>query len=493
MGSGEDLGRRGGWYPWVVMGVVLAGSYLVTLNTTVVGVALADIARDLEGGSGLDVDWVVTIYLLAVVSAQPLTAWVAARAGHKAVYLACLSGFALGALLCALAPTLPALLAARFLQGASGGALMPLGLSMVLAVFPPHRRGLVLGIRGMAVMAAPAFGPPVGGLIVTHTSWRGIFAALVPIAVVAVLLAAGLLRDPGNREKRPFDGEGWLLAALGIGLVVLGARQTGTWGYDSPGAIALFIAGAAVIALLVRRSWRREHPILEVRLLAVPTFALSIALVWLITVVQFARLNFLPVELQVLRGMSAQEVGLILAPAAVGVAALMPVGGWLADRIGARVPMMAGLTVMAFTTWQLAHLGPDTPVRWIVAVLTIQGLGTGLLRIPLNVAGLNALPNRFITHAATLRSLNRNVAGALGTAVLAAVVVAQLGTLAPDTGSAAEVARAQAAYNRLFLVAFGFVLAALAASVFMPGRERMRDLQASRSDEFEEGHSPPGA
>lgn len=466
------------------MGVVLAGSYLVVLNTTVLGVALPAIAEDVGGVAGLDVDWVITSYLLAVVGIQPATAWLADRLGHKRLYVACLMVFAVGSLACAVAPNLPALLAARLLQGAGGGALMPLGMAMVLAVFPPHRRGLVLGIRGVAVMAGPALGPPIGGIIVTQSSWRVIFALLVPIAVVALVLAVRLLHDPGERDVRPLDGLGWLLAFAGVALAVVAARQVPAWGIGSPTTITMLCLAVSVLAWLTVRSVRRQHPILELRLFAVPIFGLSLVIVWLITFVQFARLNFLPVELQVVQGASAQEVGLMLVPAAIGVALTMATGGWLADRIGARIPMVAGLSVLCFTTWQLASLNPTTSTRWIVTVLFIQGLGTGLMRIPLNVAGMNALRNRYITHAAALRSLNRQVAGALGTAVLAAILTAQLGMISPVVTTTAEVLEAQAAYNRLFTVAFWVCVAALVAAFFMPGRGRMRQLQARRAEEY---------
>lgn len=467
------------------MGVVLVGSYLVVLNTTVLGVALPDIARDLGATSEIGVDWVITVYLLAVVGVQPVTAWLADRWGQRTLYLASLAAFAVGSVLAAAAPTLPALLGARAIQGLGGGAIMPLGMAMVLAVFPPHRRGLVLGIRGVAVMAGPALGPPIGGLLVTVGSWRLIFWALVPIAVLALALGVRLLRDPGTRDRRPLDLGGWVLAFLGIGLVVVGARQAAGWGFTSPKTIGALTGGGVLLVALVRRSLRREDPLIEMRLFAVPAFGISIAMVWLVTVVQFARLNFLPVELQVLRDLSAAEVGLILAPAAIGVAITMPAGGWLADRIGARVPSLVGLAVMGVTTWQLSQLTPQTRVSTITAVLLAQGLGTGLMRIPLNVAGMNALPNRFITQGAALRSLNRQVAGALGTAVLAAVVIVQLGTIAPDVTTAREVAAAQAAYNRVFLLASLLLLPALAGAAFLPGRRGMRDLQSRRAAEYD--------
>lgn len=476
--------HRGRWYPWVVLGVVLAGSYLVVLNTTVLGVALPDISRDLGTGSPLDADWVITSYLLAVVGVQPATAWLSDRLGHKRLYVTCLAGFAVGSALCTAAPTMELLLAARLVQGAGGGALMPLGMAMVLDVFPPHRRGFVLGIRGVAIMAGPALGPPIGGVIVTQAGWRWIFGALVPIAVVAVALAVRLLRDPGTRDHRPLDRIGWLLAFAGIGLVLVGARQAPDWGFAAPATLTSLAIGAVLLVVLALRSRRLAHPIIEPRLFAVPLYALSLVMVWLITVVTYARLTFLPVELQVVRGIPAQDVGFILVPSALGLACTMAAGGWLADRVGARLPTMAGLGVLCVTMWQLATLEPATPVPWIVGVLLVQGLGSGLMRIPVNVTGMNALSNRDITQGAALRSLNRQVAGALTVAVLAALLTVQLGAIAPEVTTPAEVAEAQAAYNTLFTVAFGFTVLALGASVLMPGRQRMRALQAERAREY---------
>lgn len=467
------------------MGVVLAGSYLVVLNTTVLGVALPDISRDLGQRSALDADWVITTYLLAVVGVQPATAWMADRLGHKRLYVTCLSGFAVGSLLCAVAPTMELLLAARLVQGAGGGALMPLGMAMVLDVFPPHRRGLVLGIRGVAIMAGPALGPPIGGVLVTQASWRWIFGALVPIGVLAFALASRLLHDPGHRDHRPLDKGGWLLAFAGIGLVVVGARQAPDWGFAAPATVTSLGLGALLLVVLALRSRRHEHPIIEPRLFTVPLYALSLVMVWLVTVVLYARLNFLPVELQVVRDIPAQAVGFILVPSALGLALTMATGGWLADRVGARLPTMVGLTVLSFTTWQLATLTPTTEVWWIVGVLLLQGLGSGLMRVPVNVMGMNALANRDITQGAALRSLNRQVAGALAVAVLAALLTVQLGEIAPEVTTAAEIAEAQAAYNTLFKVAFGFVIAALVASLFMPGRRRMQQLQRERAAEYD--------
>lgn len=480
--EGADLGR----YPWIAMAVVLTGSYMVVLDTTVLGVALAQIAEDLQTSSAFGVDWVVTAYLVAVGITQPATGWMADRWGKKHLYVAALLFFTLGSGLSTVAPTLWTLIGARVVQGLGGGAMMPVGMAMIYELFPPNRRGTALGIWGVAIMAAPALGPPVGGWLVTNASWRWIFFVNLPIGALALFLAVRLLRDIGFREERPLDIRGWMLASIGIVGIVIVSRQASDWGWGSPVTLLLFAAGIAVLAWLVRRSLRHAHPIIDFRMFAVPTFSLTIALVALMIITQFARLTFLPVELQVVRGLTAQEVGLILAPGAIGVATTMPLGGWLADRIGSRVPVAVGVLVMTGSTWFIAHLRPDTPKSHLVAILVVSGVGTGLAIMPSTVAAMNALPTRFVAQAAAVRSLNQRVAAALGTAALAAFIAAQLGVVAPESLDAAGRVEAQDVYNQVFLIATGILVAVFVLALFLPGRKRMRQFQEYRADEHRE-------
>jgi EmrB/QacA subfamily drug resistance transporter len=466
-------------YPWIAMGVVLTGTFMVILDTTIVNVALPDVGRDLGAPGG--VEWVVTAYLLAVGVSQLTTGWVSDRFGKKDTFTASLALFALGSLLSAFAPNLVVLVIFRILQGLGGGAMMPVGLAMIYELFPPHRRGTALGIWGIAAMAAPALGPVLGGWFATSVSWRWIFAVNVPIGALGLVLARRLLRDVGFRERRRLDVSSLVLAAVALSLLLVAFDRASAWGWGSLSFASLAGTGLAGLVWFVLRELRSESPLLEIRMFTVSAFSVTMAIVWLMTLAQFARLVIIPVELQVVHELTPLAAGTVLAPAALGTAVTMPLGGRIADHIGARVPVLVGLVVAAGAVWQLAHLSPSTSRTTITLILMAQGSGFGLAIMPNTVAAMNSLPARFTNRAAALRSLNRQVAGSLGVAVLASVVVAQIGTLTGD--SSVTAGSAQLAYNDAFLVAFAGMVLAILLAFWLPGRDETRRLQSERQTE----------
>lgn len=471
--------------PWVTMGVILAGGYPFVLHMTMMGVALPAIGADLGAGSVLGVDWVVTAYLLGLTLMQPAAGWMADRWGKKRVYIGAQVLFTLGSLLAGLAPNLHLLVGSRLLQGMGGGAMMPIGMAMVHELFPAHRRGVAMGVWGVAIMGGPAVGPPLGGLLVTTVSWRWMFLATVPVSLATLVLAPRLLRDLGFRNIRPLDWQGWLLVGGGIIALLVGARQLPEWGPGSPATVGLMAAGLIALGVFVLRARRHPTPLLDLSVFASPTFRTCLAVSALLTVSHYARLNFLPVELQVVRDLSASEVGLLLSPEALGIAVMMPLGGWLTDRVGARLPSTVGLVIVAVGMWLLANLDPGTSVPALVAILVLSGLGTGLVLTPNITAAMNALPTRYLAQNAVLRSLNRQVAAALSVAVLAAVLVAQVGAVAPAVAGSDGVAATQQAYNSLFLIGFVATLAALVVALWLPGRAGILALQHARSAELD--------
>lgn len=471
--------------PWVAVGVILIGSYAAILNVTVIGVALPDIADSLStpsGTSATSVDWVVSAFLVGVVLVLPVSGWLADWLGRRRLYIVSLATFGAGAGLCVLAPTLELLVAGRFVQGLGGGMLMPVGMAMVYELFPPSRRGTAMGIWGVGMMAAPAAGPPLGGWLVTVGSWRWVFGLFAAVAVVAMVLAARWLPDAGHRDSRRLDVVGWALMSVGVVLLVLGSRELPQLGLASPVTIGAVVVVLVVTVVMIRRSLRLTSPIVDLDMFAVRTFRMSMVIVTVLSVAQFAQLTFLPIELQVVRGLDTQRVGLLLAPAAVGVAAMMPISGWLADRIGAKLPVTVGLAVMAVSMWRLAHLRPDGSDAEIVRILVVQGIGMGLVMMPTTVAAMNSLPARFVAQASAVNNLARQLGGAIGIAALSALLVADLGAVSPID---ADVVKAQAAYNRVFLVAFwATVMSCAIAVVFLPGRRRALADQEARAQEL---------
>ncbi len=478
----RDPGDR---YPWIAMGVVLIGTFMVVLDTTIVNVALPQIGIALGRSSGIE--WVVTAYMLAVGLGQPATGWLADRFGRKQVFVTSLGLFTAGSLLAALSPNLETLVAFRVLQGLGGGFMMPVGMTMIYELFPPDRRGTALGIWGIAAMTAPALGPVIGGYLATTVSWHWLFLVNVPIGALGVLAGVRLLRDTGYRERRPFDALGLTLASSGLVAWLLGFSGVTEHGWSSPRVSGTILAGAVLLTAFVRRQLRSEHPLIDVRMFKVPVFTLTIVIGWSVVLIQYGKLTFLPLELQTLRGMTPLDVGFLFLPAAAASALAFPVAGRLTDRIGPRIPVMTGAAFLAISAWILGHLSTTTPLSTVLTALVAQGLGTGLMMMPTVVTGMNALPARFVAQASAVRSINRRVAASLGVAILATIVTARLGSVSAAGIDPSQFPTAQAAYNSVFLVAFGGAVLAFVLAWFLPDRRANRALHDARAAEQEAG------
>ncbi|MDE0828029.1 MAG: DHA2 family efflux MFS transporter permease subunit [Vicinamibacterales bacterium] len=460
---------------------MLAGSYAVALNTTVAAMALPAIGEDLDPASGgLGLDWVITSFLVGMILVLPGTAWMTDRWGRVTIYVGSLIVFGTGSAVCAAAPDMYLLVAGRFLQGLGAGALFPVGMTIVNELFPPERRATALGIWGMGLAGAPATGPPLGGWLVTAFGWRWLFVVFVVVAAVAAALAAALLHDSGFRDPRRLDLAGWSLAAVGFVTVIVIAREAPTWGATSPSTLGAVVIAVSTLVALVRRSLRVPQPIIEFRIFLNQTFSITMCVTGLLSIAYLTRVNYLPIELQLVRDMDAQSVGLLLAPSAVGLAVAMTIGGALTDRVGARAPATAGLVMYASSMWQLSHLTPQHSEQFIVGVLIIGDVGTGLAFVATIVVAMNCLPGRHLAQASVMNILARQFSGAIGVAVLGAVLVNHLGAVVPTSTTAAT----QDAYNRIFAIVFWILVTAAAAALFLPGRsrtgaDRMRASEAS--------------
>lgn len=477
VGAGPTKLFSGDRYPWIAMGVVLMGTFMVILDTTIVNVALPQIGIALDARDGIE--WVVTAYLLAVGIAQAPTGWLADRIGRKRLFIISLGLFSMGSLFAALSPTLPVLVVARIVQGLGGGALMPVGMAMVYELFPPDRRGSALGIWGVAAMAAPAFGPVLGGYLVTNVSWHWLFLVNVPIGAMAIGAAFILLRDTGYRERRSFDGLGLGLISTGLVIWLYTFAKAGDWGWGSPLTIGLLLVGAGFLSAFVLWEQRTDHPVIDIDMVKVPIFALTLAVIGMVVIVQFGILVYLPLQLETVRGLSAFKVGTMLVPTAIAGAITFPLGGRITDRIGPRVPVVIGAVFLGVSAAILSRLGVDAPIAAIEVALVCQGLGFGLAMMPNSVTGLNALPGRFVAQATAVRQLNVRVMASFGVAVLGTILAMVMG--APAT---ADAALAQQAYNTVFLIAAVCAGVAAILAVFLPGRDRNRQLQEDRAAEF---------
>ena len=446
-GSGSDRN------PWVGMAVILMGTLMVVLDTTIVNVALPQIGEALQAGDGIE--WVVSAYLLAVAVSLPVTGWISERFGHKKVYLTALSTFTLASLGCALAPSLGALVGFRVLQGLGGGALMPVGMAIVLSIFPRERHGRAIGLWGIVAMAAPAIGPTLGGYLVTSVSWHWLFLVNVPVGVVALVVGITLLPNIPRVEARPFDLAGFLMGSFGLALAVLGLSEANSWGWSSPATLVCIGAGVGLLGSFVRHELRTDHPMLEMRMFRNRIFWMATTITFLVTAAQYTRLVFIPLQLVGLRGYTALDVGIMLAPAGVATAIGMNVGGRLADRIGPRRPIVIGTSLMAVGLLALANIGLTTPLWLVGAFLVVQGFGMGLHAAPATVAAMGTLSDEMLGQGTAVRTLTSQVAGAVAVATMGAVY-------AVATPAVATPGQSQQGYSVVFYVASVGMLGALA-------------------------------
>lgn len=447
--------------PWVPTSVVMAATVMVVLDTTIVNVALHEIGVDLGAGDGIE--WVVTAYLLAVCASQPATGWLADRFGRKQVFLASVLAFTIASGLCAMAPTLGWLVAFRVLQGLGGGAMMPVGMAIVLGLFPKERHGRALSVWGMAAMVAPAIGPTLGGWLVTEVSWHWLFLINVPIGLLAFAVGLRLLPQVGHREHRPFDGLGLVLGSTGITIVILGISEGGTWGWTAPSTLACIVGGVSLLTAFIHHELNREHPLIELRMFSDRTFSIAMGALVFIGGANYARLVFVPLQLEGLRGYTALHVGMMFIVPALVTAIGMSIGGRLVDRLGPRTPSTIGCTAMAVAMLSFSQLTLTTPTWMIVTFLSIQGLGMGMSMAPLMVAGLSELPSRLMSQGTAVRSLASQLSGAVAVAILGAVVVT-------SAGSDPTPQQSQDAYNQAFLWAAAGVLFALFLTTRLPRR-----------------------
>lgn len=477
--TGGTLGSSaGGPYPWMVMVSVLSASFMAYLDSTVVNVALPGIARSLGRADGID--WVATAYLLSLGAVQPVTGWLALRYGKKPVFLLAVTTFLLGSALCAAAPTLGTLVAFRVVQGAGAGIMMPVAIGIVYDVFPPRGRGRMMGYWGMASQLAPALGPVVGGALVTAASWRWVFVINLPIGAASLVATWRIVRSEAELVKRRLDWVGLSIAPLSLALLLYGLSEAGERGWASPQVLSLLAASLIGLALFAWWELYTEEALMDLSIYKWPAFSLGVAVMWLLSMYQFGRLVFLPLELETLRGYTAFTVGLVLVVPAFMVAVSMPFAGRLTDRVGPRLPVVAGLLPGALSAWLLAQLAPGTPLLAIVGILVLQGIGVGFATMPNHVAALNAVPSSLAPQASSGLLLARHAGGAFGVAAMASLVRGRMGGLSAE-GVAPAVA--QSAYNSVFVFAFAGLVVAFALAFLLPGKERTAVILDQRARE----------
>jgi EmrB/QacA subfamily drug resistance transporter len=411
---------------WWVASVVVIGSIMSIMATTIVNVALDRLSEELRSPLA-DIQWVVTGYLLGMAAVIPAAGWAVRRVGGKRLYLSSLVAFSGASVLCALAWSAESLIAFRVLQGMAGGITLPVGQMMLARAAGPQRMGRVMSVIGVPMVLGPVFGPVLGGFIVEHLSWHWIFVVNVPFGLVALALGSRCLPVRPRVPAGPLDVPGLLLCCAGVPLIVFGlSKTTGAGGFGAATVLVPLALGLGCLAAFARHARRSDHPLLDIRLLGNDGFAAAVVGVFCVGAVLFGAMLLLPLYFQTVRGEDALHAGLLLIPQGLGAATAMPFAGRLADRIGGGQVAVVGLTLLVLTTVPLALISDTTSYWAIGAALYGRGVAMGASMMPMFAGAYATVRTSDIAHATPQLNVAQRVGGSLGTAVLTVVLTHQI-------------------------------------------------------------------
>jgi EmrB/QacA subfamily drug resistance transporter len=366
--------------------------------------------------------WVMTGYMLANAVMIPMSGSFSVKFGSKRVFVLSLAAFTFCSVLCSIAWSDTALIVFRVLQGISGGMIMPIGMAMIYMIIPREKIGMALGIFGIASMTAPALGPTLGGYLIEYFNWHFLFLIGVPVGVFAVVICMALLKETPRQPDLPFDYAGAVLSIVGFGALLLAFSKGQSEGWDSFFIVSLFFVAIFSLLLFVWVELGKEQPLLDLRLLKIPVFSISILTSGFVMMGMMGGVFLMPIFLQNIQGLTAMESGILLMPQSIAMAVMMPISGKLMDKYGVGPIGFVGLVVMTVTTVELYNLASDTPHEWIDMILTIRGLGIGLCMMTLSTVGMNALPRQSISNGSSLSNVLRQVMSSFAIALITVVM-----------------------------------------------------------------------
>jgi EmrB/QacA subfamily drug resistance transporter len=470
----------------LVASVVVLGAIMSILDVTVVNVAINTLAREFDTTLPT-IQWVATGYTLALATVIPLTGWAADRFGTKRLYMISIALFATGSALSGLAWSAGSLIFFRVLQGFGGGMIMPAGMTILTRAAGTDRVGRVMAVIGVPMLLGPIFGPILGGWLVDDFSWRWIFFINIPIAIVALVMAQRILpRDVPKHDER-LDTLGLLLLSPSLALIIYGLAESGSsGGFGAAKVLVPVLAGALILATFVWHALRISYPLIDLRLFKNRTFTVSTITLVLVVISVFGGMLLLPLYLQVVRGETAMDTGLLLAPQGFGAMISMPIAGRLSDKTGVGRIVPVGLVIVAASFLALTQLAADTSYWWFGAVLFVMGLGMGATMMPTFSGAMQTLRQVQVARASTTLNINQQVGASIGTALMSVLLAnaleSKLGgqggggigaaAAVPPDVKAKIVGPMAEAFGSTYWYAFGLVIIALVVATPLLPKEK---------------------
>ena len=418
----ERLGITDDNRRWWTLGAMCFALFMIMLDNTVVNVALPSIQRDLQvSASGLE--WTVNAYTLAFGVLLVTGGRLGDLFGRRKMFITGVIVFGASSAAIGLAPDLTWLSIGRAVQGAGAALMMPATLSIITNAFPAHERGRAMGTWAGVSAIALAIGPVVGGFLVEHVSWQSIFYINVPVAIIAVAVTLVAAHESKDETVAPtIDVLGVLTLSAGLGAIVLALVEGNNWGWGSGRILGLFAAGLLALAAFVAVERRVKVPMVDFAFFRSRSFLGANAIAFIISFSMLAMFFFMALYMQNILGFSPLEAGVRFLPSTVFIIIVAPIAGRLADRIGPRPLIAAGLVMVAASLFWQSYLTPTSGYDFLLGGFMLMGAGMGLVMSPMTSAAMNAVEPTKAGVASGILSMSRMIGGTFGVAALGALV-----------------------------------------------------------------------
>jgi DHA2 family multidrug resistance protein len=404
----------------ITLSIMLA-TIMQVLDTTIANVALPSMTGDL-GASQDTITWVLTSYIVSSAIMTPVTGWLADRLGKRELFLISIVGFVTTSIACGLAWSLPSMVLFRLLQGVFGAAIVPLSQTFLLDINPREKAGQAMAMWGAGIMVGPIIGPTLGGWLTESYNWRWVFLINLPVGVMALLgCMAFLPRLP--RKQRSFDMTGFALLSLALGSLQLMLDRGGEVDWFSSAEIWLYLlVSISGFWMFTVHILYKEHPFLDPQMFRDRNFRIGLIFIFIVGIILLASLALLPPMLSRILGYPVITTGWVMAPRGVGTMISMLLVGRLVRQVDPRLLVVAGLSLTALSLWEMTGFTPQMDSWPVIRSGVVQGLGLGLVFVPLSTIAFATLEPRFRADATSLFSLVRNIGSSIGISLVTAAL-----------------------------------------------------------------------
>jgi EmrB/QacA subfamily drug resistance transporter len=442
---------------WIVpVLIALIGGFMSILDSSIVNVAISTMMHVFNTTES-QIQWVVTVYMLALGVVIPFSGWAGDKFGYKKLYLFALAMFTFGSVLCTFSWSVNTLIISRIIQALGGGLLMPAMMTMVKKIVPEGNFGTAMGIVGVALLIAPALGPTIGGYLVEYVGWKWIFTINIPIGILGFLLAFFFLPKFETIKVERLDIGGAVTVAVMLFSLLLALSKGGDWGWTSSSVIICFTISLVTLLLFLFFELKFKNPLLDLKVFRYRNFTFANITTVITTVGLFSGIFFIPLFLQNIKGMGALDTGLIMLPGALASGLLMPVVGKLYDRTGPKPLAVFGIISLALTTFLLHNIEVDTSNTTIMYWMILRGISMSFAAVSAQAASLDSVSKLEVGSATAISNIISRVSGSFGIAILTTILTSRTKHHAEVIGAQLMASGADVSKQALQIQAMSFV------------------------------------